>query len=146
MISSVRKAERQQAAHHRRGDALHDVGARARGPEQRHEADQHGRDRHQLRAHALDRALHVRGDDVVEVADQAARLAALEGVVDVDDHHDAGLRGQPDERDDADPDRRRQPVVEQPHQPDAADERERDRQQDDQHLDEFLNCRNRAAR
>ena len=65
-----------------------------------------------------------------------ARLAALEGVVDVDDHHDAGLGGQPDQGDDADPDRRRQPVVEQPQQPDAADQRERDRQQHDQHLDE----------
>jgi len=57
-------------------------------------------------------------------------------MIDVDDHDDAGLRGQADQRDDSHPHRRREPVVEQPHQPDTADEREWNRQQDDQHLDE----------
>jgi hypothetical protein len=61
------------------------------GPEQRHQADKHGRDGHQLGPDPLDRAFHVRGDDVIEGLDPALPLAALERVIDKDDHHDAGL-------------------------------------------------------
>jgi hypothetical protein len=70
----------------------------------------------------------VRGDDVVEVPNEPRRLPTLESVIDVDDHDDASLGRQPDESDDADPHRRREAIVEQPHQPDAADEGKRDRE------------------
>ena len=60
-------------------------------------------------------------------------------------HHDAGLRGEPDQRDDADPHRGRQVVVEQRQQPDAADQRERHREQHDQRLGQVAEVAGRAA-
>jgi hypothetical protein len=55
-------------------------------------------------------------------------------VVEIDQHHHAGLGGDAGQRDEADRDRDAHVVVEQPHQPDAADQRERHRQHHDQRL------------
>ena len=58
---------------------------------------------------------------------RAAQLAPLplDGLFEVDDHHDAGLHRRAEERDEADPDRDREVVAEQPQQVDAAGQRER---------------------
>jgi hypothetical protein len=70
--------------------------------------------------------------------DLARPEAPLVGVIDVDDHHDARLRREPDERDDADPDGRRQIVSKKPEGPSAPDEREGHREEHDEHLGEVL--------
>ena len=59
-------------------------------------------------------------------------------MVEVDQHHHAGLRRDAGQRDEADRHRHRQVVAQRPHQPHAADQRERDRQHDDQGLRESL--------
>ena len=67
----------------------------------------------------------------------AARVSAppsslplpLDRLLQIDDHHDAGLHGGPEERDEADPHRHREVVAEQPQQVDAAGQRERHGQQ-----------------
>ena len=64
----------------------------------------------------------------------AARLQFGERAVEIDQHHDAGLGGDAGERDEADGDRDREVEAEPPHQPEAADQRERHRQHDDQGL------------
>jgi hypothetical protein len=60
--------------------------------------------------------------------------ARLPGVVEVDQHHHAGLRRHAGQRDEADRHGHRQVVAEQPHQPDAADQREGHREHHDQRL------------
>ena len=67
----------------------------------------------------------------------AARVSAppsasplpLDRLLEVDHHHDAGLHGGAEQRDEADPDRDGEVVAEQPEQVDAAGQRERDGQQ-----------------
>ena len=55
--------------------------------------------------------------------------------VEVNDHHDRGLDGRPEERDEADPDGDGKVVVQQPEQVDAAGERKGDGQQHVRRLD-----------
>ncbi len=55
-----------------------------------------------------------------------SRLAlSLDGLLQVDDHHDAGLHRGAEQRDEADPHRDGEVVAEQPEEVDAAGERER---------------------
>ena len=62
-----------QAADHRRGDALHDVGAGAGAPQDRHQADHRGQHGHQLGADALGGAL----DDRLAQVGRGAQAALL---------------------------------------------------------------------
>ena len=87
---------------------------------------------------ALDRADH---DRLVEVGPRERPslrgplgLQVLQRLVEVDQHDDAGLGGDAGERDEADRHRDRQVEPEPPHQPDAADQREGQRQHHDQRL------------
>ena len=113
---------RHHATDHRHGDPLHHLGAGAVAPHDREEPPHDGRDRHHFRPHALDRAGH---DGSVEVgACERLLLRRSFGlqfghrVVQVDQHHHAGLGGDAGERDEADGDRNRQIESEPPHQPD----------------------------
>ena len=69
--------------------------------------------------------------------ERAAQLAplALDGLFEIDDHHDAGLHRRAEQRDEADPDRDREVVAEQPQQVDAAGQRERHGEQHVRGLD-----------
>ena len=62
------------------------------------------------------------------------RFHGLPRVVQVNQHDHAGLCRHPGQRDKADRHRHRQVVAQPPHQPDAADQRKRHRQHDDQRL------------
>ena len=96
-----------------------------------------GRDRHHLRAQPQQRAFH---DRVAQrrTRERAAELALLprDGLFEVDDHHDAGLHRRAEQRDEADPDRDREVVAEQPEQVDAAGQRERHGEQHVRGFDE----------
>jgi hypothetical protein len=75
----------------------------------------------------------------VVVGERLARGVALRaqlghGVVQVDQHHHAGFRGDAGERDEADRDGDGEIEAEPPHQPQAADQRERHREHDDERL------------
>ena len=76
------------------------------------ERERHRRDRHQLGAQAPHGALGVRRDDVVARREPALADAAMERLVDVDHHDDAGLHREPDDGQQADPDRRGHRVAE----------------------------------
>ena len=65
---------------------------------------------------------------------RARACSSAQRVVEIDQHHHAGLGGDAGERDEADRDGDRQVEAEPPHQPQAADQRERHRQHDDQGL------------
>ena len=62
------------------------------------------------------------------------RCALHEGVIQVDQHDDAGLRRHPRQRDEADRHRDAHVVAEQPHEPHAAHQRERERKHHDRRL------------
>ncbi len=124
------------AADHRRGDAAHHFGAGAGSP---HDGQQPGHDRHHrhhLWANPFDGTFH---DCRVEIAgcrllsvSLAFRLDPFPGVFQIDQHHHAGFRRHPGQRDEAHRHRHAQVVIEQPQQPHAADQRERHRQHHDQ--------------
>ena len=65
---------------------------------------------------------------------RALRLQLLQRVIEIDQHHDAGLGGDARERDEPDRDGDRQVEAEPPHQPQPADQGERHRQHHDQAL------------
>ena len=67
---------------------------------------------------------------------RAAPAISLEALVEIDQHDHAGLGGDAGQRDKADHDRDREVEAEPPHQPEAADQREGQRQHDDQRLGE----------
>ena len=99
----------------------------------------HRGDGHELRAEPLRRAL----DDALAKLGERTQLvpSAATPVVrqrQIEQHHDARLRVQAGERDDADPDRDADVVVEEIEKPDRADERERHRQHHDERFDERL--------
>ena len=71
------------------------------------------------------------GRPSVAPAALAARVSAL---IEIDQHHDAGFGGNAGKRDETDGDGDREIEAEPPHQPEAADQRERHREHDDQGL------------
>ena len=99
-----------------------------------HDGEQAGRDGddgHHLRTHPPDRAFD---DGVVEIlggGHGAFAQAALEDLVQIDDHHHAGFGRHARQGDEAHPHRHAQVVAQQVDQPDAAHQRERDREQHD---------------
>ena len=136
----------EDAADHRRGDALHHVGARARGPHDRHQAHEHRRHGHELRPDALHGAVH---DRLLQIAAACAggpaRRRFVVGEVEIEQHEDAGLGVHAHQRDQPHPHADAHVVAEQVQQPDRADGRERHRQQDDQRLRRATACSGRAA-
>src|SRR5574343_926846 len=124
------------AADHRCRAPAHPLGAGAGAPEDGQQAGHDGSYCHHLRADPLDGAFH---DGGVEIGGQglatfggATGLHLDPGVIEVDQHDDAGFGSDAGQRDEADGRGDRQVVAEPPHQPDAADQRERHREHDDQ--------------
>ena len=97
-----------------------------------------GGDRHHLGTHALDRPFHDRAIQIVvrKAASfgDASRLSLFERIVEIDQHHHAGLGGDAGERDEANSDGNRKVEAEPPHQPEAADQGEGHREHDDERL------------
>src|SRR6266850_373806 len=85
----------EQAADHRRGDPAQDLRPGALRPKEGKEARGYGRDGHDLGPEAPDGSLGVGRNDVLAAVEQSFADAAVEGLVDVDDHHHAGLHGEP---------------------------------------------------
>ena len=112
---------RDHAAEHRRGQRFHHFRADTGAPHDRQQPRDDGGDRHHLGSQAEQRAFH---DRVAQrrTRERASELAplALDGLFQIDDHHDAGLHRRPEERDEADPDRDREVVAQQPQQVDAS--------------------------
>ena len=117
---------------------MHDLRSGAGAPHDREQSSHDGNNGHHLRPHPLDRALQ---DGVVEIAprqraafDLANRLDLRESLIEVDQHHHAGLRRDTGKGDEADRDGDRQVEAEPPHQPEPADQRERHRGHHDHRL------------
>ena len=123
-----------EASHHRSRDALHHVGADSLAREQRQQAGGHGHHRHQLGADPARCAFDDRLLEIAEVAQAALGLVTPVRDRQVQQHDHAGLRVQPRQGDDADPDGDAQVVVEQEEKPDGADQGERNGHQDDARL------------
>ena len=121
---------RDHAAQHRRGQWLHHLGPHARAPHDRQQAGDDGGDGHHFGAQPQQRAFH-HGVPQRHAGQRAAeRLPlALDRLLQVDDHHDTGLHGGPEQRNEADPDRHREVVAEEPQQVDPSGQRERDGEQ-----------------
>ena len=105
-------------------------------PHDRQQSGHDGDDRHHLRAHALDRADMMAScrSSRVNGRPSASRCALdlLQRVIEIDQHHDAGLGGDAGQRDEAHGDGDRQVEAEPPHEPQPADQREGQRQHDDE--------------
>ncbi len=120
-------------ADHRRGDALHHVGAGLGlgGPHDRQQAEEDRADSHDLGADPLDRAVH---DGVVQVGQGVQAPGGLElvpGMVQVEKHDDPRLGVQAGQGYQPHPDGDAQVVVEQVQEPEGPDEGERHRKQYD---------------
>ena len=78
---------------------LHDLRTRSGTPHDRQQPGHDGRDRHDLRPHALDRALHDRSFQVVARKRALLRIdeaaALFERMVEIDEHDHARLGGHP---------------------------------------------------
>src|SRR6267378_725915 len=74
----------------------------------------------------------------VSARPSAARLALIlrQGMVEIDQHHHAGFGGDAGKRDEADDDGHRKIEAEPPHQPNASDQGERQREHDDHRVSE----------
>src|SRR6266568_1248201 len=125
---------RHHASHHRRGDPFHDACPYALTPQRRHEPEHDGEHGHELRPHPVHGPVLDRRHELAERRSLASLRHVLPGVIEVDEHHDAGFSGHAGERDKSHGDRDRQVVVEQPHDPHPADQGERQRQHHDRHL------------
>ena len=112
---------RNHAAKDRRRQRFHHLGAYTGAPHDRQQPRDDGRDRHDLGPQAEQRAFHNRIAQR-RTRERASELAllALNGLLQIDDHHDAGLHRRPEERNEADPDRDREVVAQQPQQVDAS--------------------------
>src|SRR5216117_1485328 len=125
---------RHHPAHHRGCDPLHDARPRPVTPQRRHEPEHDRQDGHDLWSHAVDRAMLDRRDKICYTPCTTHHALFLPRVIEVDEHHDAGFRSHASESDKSHRDRDRQVVVEQPRDPHAAHERERQRQHHDRRL------------
>ena len=99
--------------------------------EKTHEHDAHG---HDLGPEPLHGPLDDRLLQIGEGAHEAAPPSLVEGEVEVEEHEDAGLGVDAEERDQAHPDRDAHVVAERPEEPDGAHGREGHGQQDDHRL------------
>ena len=122
---------RDQPADHRCGDAAHGLGPRSRSPHDGQQTGDRGRDRHHDRPHAQGGALVHRGEEVVPGVQAALASEAGHGLVEEDEQQHAEFRGHAGQRDEPDADRDAQVVVEDPQQPHAAGQPERQGQHDD---------------
>src|SRR5437016_1744798 len=122
---------RHHPAYHRRGDPLHHARPRTVTPQRRHEPEHDRQDGHELRPHAVDRAMLDGAHELRQRRTPPTLRDSLPGVIEVDEHHDTGFRSHASECDESDRDRDGQVVVEQPHDPYAADQGERQRQHHD---------------
>src|SRR6266545_3265901 len=130
----LKHERREDAADHRRGDPLHDVGTYTGGPHDGHEPHEHHRHGHELRANPLYGTVH---DGVAKVTG-GSQASFTAGVficnVEIEQHEDAGLRVDAHQCDQADPDADAHVVAEQIEQPHSADGGERHGQEDDEGL------------
>ena len=107
-------------------------------PKQRQQADGHRGDGHDLGTQSLNGPFSVGLDDVFASSEPALAHAAMEGLVDVDHHHDTGLHREADRRQQADPDGRGHRVVKQEERPEAPHQGEWHRNQHDERLGHVL--------
>src|SRR5712692_9753295 len=128
------KGAGREPADHWGCDALHDFSARSFCPEQRQKGRRHRSDCHDFGAQAADGAFGVGGDDIFSAAQAPLREATIERFINVDDHHHTCLYCQAGHREQAHPDRRRVRVTQPKQGPEATDEREGHRGEDDQGL------------
>ena len=82
----------EDAADHRRGNPLHDVGTRADGPHDRHEAHEHGGDGHELRPDPFDGAVDHRVLEIAIDAQPAFAASLVVGEIEIEEHEHTGFR------------------------------------------------------
>src|SRR6516164_2566872 len=93
-------------ANHRSGDAFHDIGAAlvGWGPHDGEQAEEDGANGHDFGANALDGAFNDSGLEVVHGVHATGGAEFVPGVVQVEEHDNAGFGVQASECDEADPD------------------------------------------
>ena len=123
-----------QASNHRGGGPRRHVGSDAGFPEQRQQAEHRRGDRHDQRANASGGAFDHRRVHVRWCVNAAFAQVPFERLVEVHDHHDAGLGGDARDRDEPDPHGRREVVVHEREQPHAAGDGKRQTGQDEERL------------
>src|SRR5438132_6731365 len=123
-------------ADHGRGDAAHDLGAGAAAPHDRQKpGDDHGHG-HGNRADPERRALDNPFDELAPVIELSIRRPGAYRLIDIDQHHNADLRSDAAQRDEAYGGRDRHVVAEQIHQPKSAGQGEGQRRHDQQRIGE----------
>src|SRR5438105_4349387 len=129
----LKDARGNDAANHRGGDAFHDIRAAlaTRRPHNGKQSEKNGTNSHDFGPDALDRAFDDSGLEVVHGIHAPRSAEFVPGVIEVQQHDDAGFGVEAGESNEANPDGDTHVIAEEVEKPERADQREGDGEKND---------------